>query len=104
MAEPAPRGERIAKWLARAGVASRRDAERLVAEGHVKLNNTTVTHPATFVAAGDLVVVNGVMVDAPERTRLWRRSQAGGPGDHASRSAGAADGVRATAAGPAAGG
>jgi 16S rRNA U516 pseudouridylate synthase RsuA-like enzyme len=53
-------------------VASRRDAERLLAEGRVKLNNAVVTHPATFVDAGDLVVVNGKLVDAPARTRLWR--------------------------------
>ena len=66
------RGERIAKWLARAGVASRRDAERLLVEGHVVLNNTRVSHPATFVSPGDIVVVNGMVVDAPERTRLWR--------------------------------
>jgi len=65
-------GERIAKWLARAGVASRRDAERLIAEGRVRLNNAPVTHPATFVAAGDIVVVNGALVEAPQRTRLWR--------------------------------
>ncbi len=31
-----------------------------------------MTHPATFVVAGDIVVVNGAVVDAPERTRLWR--------------------------------
>jgi 23S rRNA pseudouridine2605 synthase len=67
-----PRGERIAKYLARAGVASRRDAEKLLAEGRVKLNNVVVSHPATFVTPGDLVVVNGALVDAPERTRLWR--------------------------------
>lgn len=71
-ADSAGRGERIAKWLARAGVASRRDAERLLAEGRVKLNNVVVTHPATFVDAGDLVVVNGTLVDPPARTRLWR--------------------------------
>jgi 23S rRNA pseudouridine2605 synthase len=64
--------DRIAKWLARAGVASRRDAEKLVAEGKVKLNNRLVTHPATFVEAGDLVVVDGAAVAAPERSRLWR--------------------------------
>jgi 23S rRNA pseudouridine2605 synthase len=69
---PTERGERIAKWLARAGVASRRDAEKLLAEGHVRLNNQTVTHPATFVSPGDIVVVNAAVVDAPERTRLWR--------------------------------
>jgi 23S rRNA pseudouridine2605 synthase len=68
----ADRGERIAKWLARAGVASRRDAERLLTEGRVRLNNTPVTHPATFVVPGDTVQVNGAVVDAPERTRLWR--------------------------------
>jgi 23S rRNA pseudouridine2605 synthase len=72
MSDAAYRGERIAKWLARAGVASRRDAEALVAEGRVKLNNTPVTHPATFVSAGDLVMVDGRLVDAPERARLWR--------------------------------
>ncbi len=66
------RGDRIAKWLARAGVASRRDAERLLAEGKVRLNNRTVTHPATFVGPGDLVTVAGTPVDPPERTRLWR--------------------------------
>ena len=33
-----PRGERIAKWLARAGVASRRDGEKLIAEGRVRLD------------------------------------------------------------------
>ncbi len=53
---PPPReGERIAKWLARAGVASRRDAERLLTEGRVSLNNARVEHPATFVSPGDIV-------------------------------------------------
>jgi 23S rRNA pseudouridine2605 synthase len=66
------RGERIAKWLARAGVASRRDAERLIGEGRVKLNNAPVSHPATFVTPGDIVQVNGRVVDVPDRTRLWR--------------------------------
>jgi 23S rRNA pseudouridine2605 synthase len=70
--ETSERGERIAKWLARAGVASRRDAERLLADGKVSLNNVRVTHPATFVTAGDLVQVNGTLVDPPDRTRLWR--------------------------------
>jgi 23S rRNA pseudouridine2605 synthase len=70
--EQGKRGERIAKWLARAGVASRRDAEKLLAEGTVKLNNVVITHPATFVTAGDLVTVGGKLVDQPERTRLFR--------------------------------
>jgi 23S rRNA pseudouridine2605 synthase len=72
IAAETPRGERIAKWLARAGVASRRDAEKLLAEGKVRVNNTTITHPATFIQPDDLVVVNGKLIDAPDRTRLWR--------------------------------
>ena len=67
-----PRGDRIAKYLARAGVASRRDAERLIGEGKVKLNNTVITHPATFVVPGDLVTIGGKLVEEPDRTRLWR--------------------------------
>jgi 23S rRNA pseudouridine2605 synthase len=67
-----PRGDRIAKYLARAGVASRRDAERMLAEGKIRLNNVVVTHPATFVTPGDLVTVAGKLVEEPDRTRLWR--------------------------------
>jgi 23S rRNA pseudouridine2605 synthase len=70
--QDAQRGERVAKWLARAGVASRRDAEKLVAAGRVRVNNHLVTHPATFISEGDLVVVNGALVEAPGRRRLWR--------------------------------
>ncbi|GGG37637.1 pseudouridine synthase [Caldovatus sediminis] len=66
------RGERIAKWLARAGVASRRDAERLIAEGRVTLNRRRVETPATFVRPGDAVAVDGRPVAAPGRTRLFR--------------------------------
>ncbi len=66
------RGERIAKYLARAGIASRRDAEAMVEAGRVRLNNEPVTHPATFIVEGDLVVVDGKAVSTPERTRLWR--------------------------------
>ena len=66
------RGERIAKWLARAGVASRRDAEKLVADGKVVVNGHRVEHPATFVPSGATVLVAGKPVRAAERTRLWR--------------------------------
>ncbi len=72
MAEAAGRGERIAKFLSRAGIASRRDAEALVAAGRIRLNNEIVTHPAVFVGEGDLVLLDGKPVSAPERTRLWR--------------------------------
>ncbi len=66
------RGERIAKYLSRAGVASRRDAEALIEAGKVRLNNELVTHPAVFVTDADMIVVDGKAVGAPERTRLWR--------------------------------
>ena len=65
-------GERIAKWLAHAGVASRRDVERMIAEGRIRLNNAAVTHPATFVAAGDIVLVDGAPVAPAGRARLFR--------------------------------
>ncbi|WP_376087512.1 pseudouridine synthase [Roseomonas sp. CCTCC AB2023176] len=72
-AAPAPeRGERIAKFLARAGIASRRDAERLVEDRLVTLNGRTVETPATFVAPGDQVRVRNALVGAPEHTRLFR--------------------------------
>jgi len=66
-------GERIAKFLARAGVASRRDAEAMITASRVKLNNVKVMHPATFVSAGDIVTVDGQPVGVQrERTRLFR--------------------------------
>ena len=68
----APRGERIAKWLARAGVASRRDAEKLLAEGVVQVNGVRIDHPATFIGPEDSVKVRGKVVGAAERSRLWR--------------------------------
>ncbi len=71
MSDP-ERGERIAKWLARAGVASRRDSEKLIAAGRVRLNNVVVAGPATFVGSGDLVQLDGALVEPPGRTRLWR--------------------------------
>jgi len=66
------RGDRIAKFLARAGIASRRDAEKLISEGRVVLNGHKVMTPATFVRPTDRVTVNGTPVAAPERTRLFR--------------------------------
>jgi 23S rRNA pseudouridine2605 synthase len=74
----AERGERIAKWMARAGVASRRDAERLIAEGRVRLDNRVVETPATFVRPGDLVAVDGRPVAEPQRTRLFRHHKPAG--------------------------
>jgi 23S rRNA pseudouridine2605 synthase len=65
-------GERIAKFLARAGICSRRDGERLIAEGRVKLNGRPVATPAVKVSAADKVQVDGRTIAAAEPTRLWR--------------------------------
>jgi 23S rRNA pseudouridine2605 synthase len=65
-------GERIAKALARAGVCSRRDAERLIAEGRVSLNGKVLDTPAVKVGPSDRIVVDGKPIKSPERTRLWR--------------------------------
>lgn len=65
-------GERIAKRLARAGLCSRRDAERWIAEGRVAVNGQTLESPACVVRPGDTVTVNGAPVPEPEPARLWR--------------------------------
>jgi 23S rRNA pseudouridine2605 synthase len=67
-----PDGERIAKVLARAGVCSRRDAERLIAEGRVKLNGKVLDTPAVKVTEADKVLVDGRPIGAAEATRVWR--------------------------------
>jgi 23S rRNA pseudouridine2605 synthase len=65
-------GERIAKRLARAGLCSRRDAERWIAEGRVVVNGKRLSSPAFNVAAGDRIAVDGKPVPAAEPARLWR--------------------------------
>jgi 23S rRNA pseudouridine2605 synthase len=66
-----PAEERIAKVIARAGIASRRDAEAMIAEGRVTLNGEPVTSPALNVAAGAAITVDGEPLPVRERTRLW---------------------------------
>jgi 23S rRNA pseudouridine2605 synthase len=65
-------GERVAKALARAGVASRREVERLITTGRVALNGQVLTTPAIKVSAGDILTVDGAVVDAAEPTRVFR--------------------------------
>ena len=65
-------GERIAKVIARAGVCSRRDAERLIGEGRVTINGEIVDTPARKVQPDDLVEINGVALPVREASRLWR--------------------------------
>ncbi|WP_031209301.1 pseudouridine synthase [Mesorhizobium sp. LSJC264A00] len=64
-------GERIAKRLARAGLASRRDAEDLIAAGRVKVNNRALTSPAFNVMPGDIIHLDGMEIPPIERTRLF---------------------------------
>jgi 23S rRNA pseudouridine2605 synthase len=64
--------ERIAKRMARAGVASRRVAETMIAAGRVAVNGRIVDSPALNVTAEDRVTLDGRPVAEPEPTRLWR--------------------------------
>lgn len=63
--------ERIAKVIARAGICSRRDAEKLIAQGKVKLNGKILDTPAVTVSATDKIVVNDKPLPTVEATRLW---------------------------------
>ncbi len=65
-------GERVAKALARAGVASRREVERYIEAGRVRLNGHVLTTPAVKVAPGDILTVDGQVVADAEPTRMWR--------------------------------
>jgi len=65
------RGERIAKVLARAGLCSRRDAERWIAAGRVAVNGAVLASPALNVGPRDRVTVDGEPLPGRERTRLW---------------------------------
>ena len=71
-AAPRPRDEqRIAKLLARAGVASRREIERMIAEGRIALDGVVLDTPATILKSLTGVTVDGVAVAAPEAARLF---------------------------------
>ena len=63
--------ERIAKRLARAGIASRREAEALIAAGRVALNGRVLSSPAVNVTAEDRIEIDGRPLPQAERTRLW---------------------------------
>ena len=71
MTKTPPPGDRIAKVLARAGVASRREAERMIEAGRVSVNGKTITSPALNVTGKDRIIVDGKPVSEPEPSRLW---------------------------------
>jgi 23S rRNA pseudouridine2605 synthase len=66
-----PEGERIAKLLARAGIASRREVERMIAEGRVAVDGKVLDTPATILPNLKAVTVDGKPVTAAEPTRLF---------------------------------
>lgn len=65
-------GDRIAKLIARAGLCSRRDAERWIAGGRVAVNGKVITTPATLITAADDVWVDGQPLPARQLPRMWR--------------------------------
>jgi 23S rRNA pseudouridine2605 synthase len=71
MASNQHEGERIAKVIARAGLASRREAEAWIAAGRVSVNGAKITSPALNVTRADRIVVDGKPLPGAERTRLF---------------------------------
>lgn len=67
-----PAGDRVAKVIARAGLCSRRDAERMILAGRVAVNGRVIDSPALNVVDGDIVSVDGKPLGEPERVRVWR--------------------------------
>jgi len=66
-----PPGERIAKAMARAGLASRRDAEAMILAGRVSVNGETLSSPARNVTEDDKILIDGEPMPSRERSRLW---------------------------------
>jgi 23S rRNA pseudouridine2605 synthase len=71
-AQPRRPGERIAKLLARAGIASRREIERMIAERRIAIDGVAVETPATVLTGLKGVTVDGKPVKAPAAARLFR--------------------------------
>ncbi|MFT6558109.1 pseudouridine synthase [Sneathiella sp.] len=72
MTDETEKKERIAKRMARAGLCSRRDAERWIAAGRVVVNGTKLESPAFTVSPTDTIIVDGNPLPKKERPRLWR--------------------------------
>lgn len=78
MTDSKTKGERIAKVIARSGVCSRRDAERLIDERRVTLNGVVLESPAINVLPKDVVLVNGKPIATVKAARLWRYHKSAG--------------------------
>ncbi len=64
--------ERLNKFLARCGIASRRESDVLIEQGRVSVNNVPVEHPVCFVNGKDIVKVDGERIGVPDKVRMWR--------------------------------
>lgn len=71
MSTKPPAGDRIAKVIARAGLASRREAERMIEAGRVSVNGKTINRAALNVTGKDRITVDGRALSEPEPPRLW---------------------------------
>ena len=71
MNNQSPKGSRIAKVLARAGIASRREAEKIILAGRVKVNGEILISPAFNVLDSDIILVDGDPIAKPDQERLW---------------------------------
>ncbi|MEM7171491.1 MAG: pseudouridine synthase [Pseudomonadota bacterium] len=65
-------GERVAKVIARAGLCSRREAEKLIEQGRVEVDGKTLETPATIVTSDNSIRVDGEVLPAAEPPRMWR--------------------------------
>ena len=77
-AKTTPEGERIAKRLARIGIASRREVERMIAEGRIGVDGKIITSPALNVTPAQILTVDGQPVGAAEEARVWRYHKTAG--------------------------
>lgn len=73
-----PEGERIAKVLARAGIASRREIERMIEAGRVSVDGKKLISPALNVTAANKITVDGKPVGEAEEARVWRYHKSAG--------------------------
>lgn len=71
-------GERIAKRLARVGICSRREAERLIEAGRIKVDGEVLTSPALNVTSANKITFDGKAIGAPDQPRVWRYHKTAG--------------------------
>ena len=63
---------RISKYLSSAGICSRRDAEKLIVEKKIKINNQVCLHPSHKVSNLDIIKVNNKIVKKANKVEMWK--------------------------------